>query len=239
MQLSTLIIDPVAEIAQTLAQACAPLGPNIVHCSDFDEACAHMLEQSFDLVVLSLDMPGMSPKELLQKFAQNKAPPLLLATFRELAIPQLKTLASYGIDDFLSHPIDISRIFAAANSRFDFPFRRHVRHKLALPVRRLDGEAIGTTLDLCEGGLRMACERRVQKDTFLLVALELPEVGPIQTRLRVLEVTERSNPKANLPHAPATLIEACDGSFELRGQFEQLQGKPRKMLAAFLDAYES
>jgi DNA-binding NtrC family response regulator len=109
-----LIVDDEEEIRSSVRAALLLDGiTNFVECADGDKACDLVSERSFAVVVLDLNLPGLSGVELLQHVLEERPEtPVIVATGTgdlETAVRCMRV----GAFDYLSKPIDRTRLITS------------------------------------------------------------------------------------------------------------------------------
>ncbi len=212
-----LVADPMAATAEQIAEQCeriADARPVVTQASD---AIARVAELQPEVAVISLELAGMPPKTLIPQLLDRAPNLFILATYRELSVPDMERFGRLGVDEFVPQPIDILQIFRAASRRFNVPFRRHDRYSVACDVFRADGVMIGKTCDISEGGMCMTALHPTNVGESLLVDIDLGDDQPLRVRCEVLQVEGT---------APAPV--------KARVQFAQLWGPEQRRLVKYL-----
>lgn len=222
MRLGRLVVaDPVESVARHIADGCDRLADERIVATSGERTLVAAATARPEMVILSLELAR--PETLLVATELRRACPdaFIIITFRELAVPTMERLGKLGIDDFMSHPVDLTAVYRAASRRFGVGFRRHERHEVALDVLRADGVLIGRTINLSEGGMRLSAFHPLAAGDSLLVALMMPDDKPLQVRCHVLAVEGR-------PPVPVIV----------RAQFDNLRGREHERLARYLATLE-
>ncbi|MEO1480523.1 MAG: PilZ domain-containing protein [Myxococcota bacterium] len=183
-----LIAEPVESTATHMAESFARLADSVDIVHRGQDAIDSVATLKPDMVLLSLELPDLDPDRVLAGIKKSGVEPFVVATYRELSVQGMKKLGSYGIGEFASQPLDTTAIYRAASAFFGRPFRRHTRHLVSCPVTRVDGAAIGTTLDLSEGGMLVSLNREVTTGMSQLWEIDLKdeEEKPLRVRCVVL-----------------------------------------------------
>jgi hypothetical protein len=95
-----------------------------------------------------------------------------------------------GAND-LVRPTDVDRIYHLASQRFGLRIRRERRFDVLLEVRRPDGEVLGRTRNVSEGGMMLDCDVELAVSSSVAVALTLPSGAEVRGRYDVLEMNRR------------------------------------------------
>jgi CheY-like chemotaxis protein len=211
-----LIADPMAATAELVAEQCERLADERVVVTRADEAIAKVAELTPELAVISLELSGIPAKTLIPKLLEKASNLFIVATYRELSVPDMERFGRLGVNEFVPQPIDILQVFRVASQRFNVPFRRHDRYNLACDVFRADGVMIGKTCDMSEGGMCMTALHPINVGESLLIDVHLEE-KPLRVRCEVLHVDGTS---------PAPV--------KARIQFDQIWGPEQRRLVKYL-----
>lgn len=111
MKVNVLIIEDVRELAELVSMYLAKEGMETVLCETAEEAIEQLKTQSFDLVVLDLNLPGMDGFEFLSIFRKEYATPVLIMSARDADEDIIAGLGG-GADEFVTKPFS-PRVFAA------------------------------------------------------------------------------------------------------------------------------
>lgn len=135
MSVNILIIEDVPEISQLIAMYLEKEGmfPNIAQ--NAEEGLAILKKQKQDLIILDLNLPGMSGFEFLKNFRQkeNMTTPVIIVSARDADEDIIAALGT-GADEFVTKPFSPrvlvakvkanlrrnSEIFAAAEDSYQF-----------------------------------------------------------------------------------------------------------------------
>nr|MBF0223085.1 response regulator [Desulfobulbaceae bacterium] len=106
-----LLVDDEDSIHLLYREELEEEGYSVASAFTGKEALAKLAEASFDLVILDINMPGMSGLEALRKIKEvNPALPVILSS----AYQEFKQdLASWCSDDYLVKSADLSELKAA------------------------------------------------------------------------------------------------------------------------------
>ncbi len=224
MQLRAMVVaDPVGNVAELVTSQCRRLAAQRVVATMGEQTLALVAEFQPEVLVASLEIVRPTVDKLIPRIIKIAPEILILATFRELTVPKMEQLNHLGVDDFIAHPIHATEIFRAVSRRFHLPFRQFQRFDVRLVVRRTDGDLMGETLNISEGGLRVKMTARVAVDESIMLDLELPDghKKPLRARFHVLA------------------LEASQGAHAVvRGQFDNLRGEEQQRLGAYLNALD-
>ena len=148
-----VIADPKQDAAELIAEQCARVADRRETASTAADTIRLVRELQPEIAVVSLELPDLAAKKLLPQIVEASPEVFLIATYRELSVPDMERLGGLGADEFVAYPVDILQVYRAASRRFNVPFRRHDRYRLSLDVFRADGVMIGRTVDISEGGM--------------------------------------------------------------------------------------
>ena len=108
-----LIIDDKIEIINFLMDLLIPLGYEVSSCTNGRTGVAKALEEQPDLIMLDLNMPGMSGLEVLQEFNRLaiRSPVILMTLYgsEEIMLQALRL----GVRDYLNKPFQIDELLEA------------------------------------------------------------------------------------------------------------------------------
>lgn len=113
-----LIVDDEADIRTIVSHALADEGVVLEQASGGTDALAKLNDQAYDLVLLDVDMPGMSGIELLQLLRASPPSPhlkVILCSGRA-STDQMSQLLEAGADDFLSKPFTMVQLTARVHA---------------------------------------------------------------------------------------------------------------------------
>lgn len=215
-----LVADPHLQTAEFLAQQCERLADVRIIATGATEALQLVRDKQPETAIISLELSGTTAKKLVPQLREAAANMLILATYRELSVPEMGRLHDCGVDEFIAQPVDILQVYRAASRRFKTPFRRHDRFRVIADVLRADGVMIGRTCDISEGGMCMEAFHPVNANESILVDLQLGDVAkPLRVRCLILGVDG----------APPKIVRA-------RVLFDKLWGPEQRRLVSFLQA---
>ncbi len=108
-----LIIDDKIEIINFLKDLLLPLGYEVSSCTNGRAGVAKALGEQPDLIMLDLNMPGMSGLEVLQEFDRLaiRSPVILMTLYGSEAV-MLQALR-LGVRDYLNKPFQIDELLEA------------------------------------------------------------------------------------------------------------------------------
>ncbi len=111
-----LVVDDEPEVRLALRRA-LELESYDVHCVESGEAALHAArEQTFDVVILDVSMPGMDGLTACRRLRQDgNIVPVLMLTAKSRMIDTVVGLDS-GADDYLAKPFDLDVLYARLRS---------------------------------------------------------------------------------------------------------------------------
>jgi DNA-binding response OmpR family regulator len=105
-----LIVEDDILFAQTLEDFLSEEGFHVTLCHNGTEAETYCYENRYDLLLLDINMPGLSGLELLDALrkSENKTPAIYLTSYKdkETLLKGFET----GADDYLKKPIDLDEL---------------------------------------------------------------------------------------------------------------------------------
>ena len=127
-----LVVDDDAFTRSMVARRLEQMGAKVVEATDGQRAFAQLLSHKFDLVILDLDMPGVSGIDLLgciRGHADLNHLPAVVLTGLE-GRDALESALMAGATSFLLKPLNWSA------------FGAHLKHLLSLSVRSVERHAV-------------------------------------------------------------------------------------------------
>ena len=111
-----LVVEDRESLRRMLERALEQEGYRVSTCADGEQAADRLAEESFDLVLTDLKLPGMSGIEVLRasREAQPRLPVVVLTAFGTVgtAVEAMKL----GAADFLEKPVEIEDLFRRVES---------------------------------------------------------------------------------------------------------------------------
>ena len=159
-----LLVEDDALLGDGIRKILVQRGDEVEWAQDGESALASVAEGGQELILLDLNLPGISGLDILQRLrsAGNDIPILVLTARGEVA-DRVRAL-DYGADDYLIKPFDIDELSAR--------------------IRALRRRASGVTDDrLCHGELIMDISAHVVQLAEQPVALSVREFGLLQILL--------------------------------------------------------
>lgn len=115
---TVLVVDDVVENCILLADYLENLGCEVVTANSGAEAMAYVEKKAPDLVLLDVDMPGMSGLEVCRRIKSSPATsmvPVVIVTAYSAVDDRVAALEA-GADDFLAKPVEQTELVARARS---------------------------------------------------------------------------------------------------------------------------
>ena len=103
MKARILVIEDVKEMADLIRLYIEKDGMETVSCETGEEGLAVFGAQSFDLVVLDINLPGIDGFEFLQKLRRTSAVPVMIVSARDADEDMILGLG-IGADEFVAKP---------------------------------------------------------------------------------------------------------------------------------------
>jgi DNA-binding response OmpR family regulator len=159
-------------------------GYRCVSVGDGKQALQSIAEDSFDLVVLDLNLPGLDGLSLcraIRREGPNQEVPILMLTARREESDKVLGLES-GADDYLTKPFSVREFVARASAML-----RRQRHSLSQGARR-SISLLGVSID--PGRRRVVCDGRevaLTPQEFSLLHLLMSQPGIVLSREELLE----------------------------------------------------
>jgi putative two-component system response regulator len=115
---TVLVVDDVVENCILLVDYLESLGCEVVTANSGAEAMAYVEKKAPDLVLLDVDMPGMSGLEVCRRIKSSPATsmvPVVIVTAYSAVDDRVAALEA-GADDFLAKPVEQTELVARARS---------------------------------------------------------------------------------------------------------------------------
>ena len=188
MKASLLLVDDDHNIAALVCTALAEEGYKVFYAKDADSAVAYLKKETVDLLLLDIELPGISGMKLLELLKQDgrtAAIPVIMLTVLGNEAAKVQGLKS-GADDYLVKPFSKKELAARVEAVL-----RRLRHS-DQPIRRIETDDICLDLDQREVTvkgkrvvltpaefdlLRMFVERRGYVFSYRMLADSLAQSG--------------------------------------------------------------
>jgi DNA-binding NtrC family response regulator len=112
---SILLADDEEKILKRLGRALRDEGHDVVETTSAHAAQRHLVEKSFDLLVVDNLMPGMTGLELIREISQNMTPserPQVLMMTAHATIESAIEAMKLGALDYLQKPFEVEELLA-------------------------------------------------------------------------------------------------------------------------------
>ncbi len=103
MKADILIIEDEQELAELMQLYLEKEGIHTVLAASAEQGLTCLAEDSFDLIVLDINLPGMDGFEFLQQFRRNSSIPVIIVSAREADEDIIMGLG-VGADEFVTKP---------------------------------------------------------------------------------------------------------------------------------------
>lgn len=139
-----LVIDDETEIVRILQRSLAAHGYDVLTASNGEKALEMLEQQRPDLLLLDLELPGMSGLEVCKRVrAQSNLPPIIVISVHDTEREKVQVL-DVGADDYICKPFGINEVLAR--------IRVALRHSVHVPI--------GTEPRISIGPLQIDLEQR-------------------------------------------------------------------------------
>lgn len=113
-----LIIEDHTDLANILSLNLSDLDYKVIHADDGLKGLNYLENESFDLVVLDLMLPGMDGIEICRRIRnQNNYTPVLMLTSKSSEIDRVLGL-EIGADDYVTKPFSVRELMARIKALF-------------------------------------------------------------------------------------------------------------------------
>lgn len=107
-----LVVDDEVEIVRALQRSLVAHGYEVVTANNGERALEVVLAQQPDLLLLDLNLPGISGLEVCKQLrTQSELPPIIVITVRNRERDKVHAL-DMGADDYVSKPFSINEVLA-------------------------------------------------------------------------------------------------------------------------------
>lgn len=110
-----LIVDDDAQIRRVLRTTLVVQGYQVADASSGGEALQVLDKQRFDLVILDMNMPGMTGVETCQRIRALSDVAIVMLTVRDSETDKVMALDA-GADDYITKPFSMSELLARARA---------------------------------------------------------------------------------------------------------------------------
>lgn len=113
-----LIIEDHTDLANILSLNLSDLDYKVIHADDGLKGLNYLENESFDLVVLDLMLPGMDGIEICRRIRnQNNYTPVLMLTSKSSEVDRVLGL-EIGADDYVTKPFSVRELMARIKALF-------------------------------------------------------------------------------------------------------------------------
>ncbi len=121
-----LIVDYEREMVRAVRRELVIRGYEVFAVTSGEKALAFLDQRRPDLILLDLNLPGMSGLEVCERIrAQSNLPPIMVTSSKDTESRKVQAL-DLGADDYLSKPFDLPELLAR--------IRVALRHAASVPV---------------------------------------------------------------------------------------------------------
>ncbi|UPQ86454.1 response regulator transcription factor [Ignavigranum ruoffiae] len=106
-----LLIEDDVQINQLLVESLSKQGYQVVSAFSGTEGRMILAQETFDLILLDLMLPGLSGEDLLSEIRQTFAIPVIVISAKSSVDDKVKLL-EHGADDYLVKPFDLKELAA-------------------------------------------------------------------------------------------------------------------------------
>jgi DNA-binding NtrC family response regulator len=110
LKAKVLLVDDEEDFLSTLAERLEARGLKVNAVTSGEEAVAKVDEQSFDLIVLDLAMPGIDGLETLKRIKAKQPEAEIIILSGQGSIKTSIEAMKLGADDFLQKPVNITEL---------------------------------------------------------------------------------------------------------------------------------
>ena len=196
-QRKILIVDDTAMFRELESIFLARFGA-VLTANCGEAALAQARREHPDVIVTDLHMPGMDGDSLCQEIRADTRlhdTPVIVVISGENAQDRARAVRA-GADDIVAKPISRISLVESVN-RFlrsqRQPGLERVEMETEVRIRRNGSEARGRSLNLSRGGIFVAADRIIPRETEVEIEFQLPEDSePLSSTARVVWGRERS-----------------------------------------------
>lgn len=141
-QINILVVEDDNDINQLLCKIIKKSNYHPQSAYSGTEALIYLNQQTWDLVLLDLMLPGMTGEEILARISEKGSTPVIIISAKFEQQTKIDSLRS-GADDFISKPFDVEEVSA----RIDSLLRRFRHTNTTLQKNELSHKDIHIDLD--------------------------------------------------------------------------------------------
>jgi len=106
-----LLVEDEADLAAATRDYLSAFGLHVLHCPDAESALASAGARAPGVVLLDVNLPGMSGFELCRELRGSTRAPIIFVSARSADVDQVQGL-SLGADDFITKPFSLAVLLA-------------------------------------------------------------------------------------------------------------------------------
>jgi DNA-binding response OmpR family regulator len=131
-----LVVDDDPGILEVVAYSLRGEGFDVETATDGDKALDRAMEDSYDLVILDLMLPGLSGTEVCRRLrAERRTVPILMLTAKDAELDRVLGL-ELGADDYVTKPFSQAELISRVRALFR---RREYERESTDVVRQIGG----------------------------------------------------------------------------------------------------
>lgn len=134
-----LVVDDEPQIRRVLRASLCSHGYDVIEAKDGEEAIKAVLQERPDLILLDINMPGMTGLEACQKIRLSFEGPIIMVTVRNAEQDKILALDS-GADDYVVKPFAIGELLARIRAALRRSIPEGPLPKIELPELSIDLE---------------------------------------------------------------------------------------------------
>ena len=167
MKASLLIVDDDAVISRALADRCTHWGHEVTTASSGENALALAEKKSFDLIILDLNMPGLSGLDVLDRLGSADCAADVVVLTAHGSLENAVEAVKRGAEDFLTKPTDFDLLQRAIDRCLE-------RRRLSRLTQVLPGPGDPPVIGPSPSMIKIAgiAERAAQADSTVLLTGE-------------------------------------------------------------------
>lgn len=173
-----LVVDDESQIRRVLRMTLSSNGYDVIEAKDGQEAVEMVVRERPDLILLDVNMPGMSGLEACSKIRVSFEGPIIMVTVRNAEKDKILALDS-GADDYVVKPFAIGELLA----RIRAALRRSAPDE---PLPRIETPELSVDLDKRNVEVRGVRVHLTPKEFDVLRLLVSQEGKPL-THMRILQ----------------------------------------------------
>lgn len=187
--LRVLVVEDDVSLAQSIVQGLRNESFEVALCNDGESASQRMQQESFDLIILDLMLPGKSGEELLREWHSRHNTPVIVLTARTELSDRLRCF-ELGAVDYLPKPFWMEELLVRIRTRLRIQEEKPSREiKWADAVVNLDARTVQ----------RQEEEQELTRSEFNVLAYLLERSGRAVSRSQIadsaLTVGEARSPR--------------------------------------------